>query len=106
MIFHSWILERLELVQVSDNIFEFVKRSMTNWQTKLSSCGGSSVKVNSKRGIFEGDSLSPLLIVICMVLLTHLLCKAKARYKINHLLFMDDLKLYRKSGSVKLKSKG
>ena len=38
-----------------------------------------------------------------MVPLTRLLCKAKARYtfgggeKINHLLFMDDLKLYGKS---------
>ena len=30
---HSWILESLELVQVSDNILEFVKISMTNWQT-------------------------------------------------------------------------
>ena len=38
-----------------------------------------------------------------MILLTHVLRKAKARYtlggreKINHLLFMDDLKLYGKS---------
>ena len=38
-----------------------------------------------------------------MIPLTHVLCKAKARYilgggeKINHLLFMDDLKLYGKS---------
>ena len=40
-----------------------------------------------------------------MILLTHVLWKAKARYaleageKINHLLFMDDLKLYGKSES-------
>ena len=38
-----------------------------------------------------------------MILLTHVLCRAKAKYalgggeKINHLLFMDDLKLYGKS---------
>ena len=37
-----------------------------------------------------------------MILLTHVLCKAKARCtlggeKINHLLFMDDLKLYAKN---------
>ena len=30
---HSWILESLEIVQVSDNILEFVKISMANWQT-------------------------------------------------------------------------
>ena len=35
---HSWILESLELVQVSDNILQFVKRSMANWQTELTLC--------------------------------------------------------------------
>ena len=30
MVAHSWILESLKLVQVSDNIFEFIKRSMAN----------------------------------------------------------------------------
>ena len=99
---HSWILESLELVQVSDNICEFVKRSMANWQTELTACKESLAKVNIRRGIFQGDSLSPLLFAICMILLTHVLCKARARYtlgggdKINHLLFMDDLKLYQK----------
>ena len=37
MVPHSWILESLELVQVSDNILKFVKRSMANWQTELTS---------------------------------------------------------------------
>ena len=99
MVSHSWILARLELVQVSDNILKFVKRSMANWQTELTSCGESLAKVNIRRAIYQGDSLSPLLFVICMILLTHILCKAKTRYtlggveKNNHLLFMDDLKL-------------
>ena len=106
MVPHSWILESLELVQVSDNILELLKllkRPIANWQTELTSCGENFVKVNIRRGIVQGDSLSPLLFVICMILLTHVLCKAKARYtlgggeKINHLLFMDDLKLYGKS---------
>ena len=30
MVPHSWILKNLELVEVSDNILEFVKRSMVN----------------------------------------------------------------------------
>ena len=99
MVSHSWILARLELVQVSDNILKFVKRSMANWQTELTSCGESLAKVNIRRAIYQGDSLSPLLFVICMILLTHILCKAKTRYtlggveKNNHLLFIDDLKL-------------
>ena len=86
-----------------DNILKFVKRSVANWQTELTSRVESFAKVNIRRGIFQGDSLSPLLFVICMIPLTHALCKAKARYtleggeKIDYLLFMDDLKLYRKS---------
>ena len=97
------ILESLELVQVSDNILEFVKRSMANWQRELISCGESLAKVNIRRGIFQGGSLSPLLFVICMIPLTHVLCKAKTKYtlgggeRFNHVLFMDDLKLYGKS---------
>ena len=35
MVPHSWILETLKLVQVSDNI---LKRSIANWQTELTSC--------------------------------------------------------------------
>ena len=85
---------------MSDNILEFVKRSVANWQTEFTSCGESQAKVNIRRGIFQGDSLSPLLFVICMIPLTHVLRKAKARYTLdggeetNHLLFMDNLKLY------------
>ena len=105
MVPHSWILESLELVQASDNILEFVKRSMANWQTELTSCGERLAKVNIRRRIFQGDILSPLLFVVCMILLTHILRKAIARYtleggeKINHLLFMGNLKLYGKSGN-------
>ena len=56
------------------------------------------------RGIFQGDSLSPLLFVSAMIPLTHILRKSKPGYefsgsgeKINHLLYMDDLKLYSKN---------
>ena len=57
-----------------------------------------------RRGIFQEDRLLPLLLVMCMVPLTWLLRTAKAGYewgikgfKLNHLLFMDDLKLFAKS---------
>ena len=59
-------------------------------------------KVDIRRGIFQGDSLSALS-VLCMVPLTWLLRRAKAGYewvnkgfKFNHVLFMDDLKLFAK----------
>ena len=72
---------------------------MAYWQTELNSCRECLAKVNIRREIFQGDSLSPLLFVTCMIPLNHVLCKAKTRYalgggeKTNHLMLMDNLKL-------------
>ena len=57
-----------------------------------------------RRGIFQGDSLSPLLFVLAPIPLTMVLRNVKAGYDlaggkavVSHLLFIDDLKLYGKS---------
>ena len=56
-----------------------------------------------KNRIFQGDAPSPLLFIIALTPLTHILKTANPGYEfrtgetINHLLFMDDLKLYSKS---------
>ena len=104
MIPHSWIRECLELFGVADNIKRILSSSMKNWKLELTSSGVSLGEVNIRRGIFQGDSLSPLLFVICMIPLTMVLRKVNFHYelgdkvtKLNHLLFMDDLKLFAKS---------
>ena len=58
-------------------------------------------EVDIKRVLFQGDSLSPLVFVLALMSLKLILRKAKAAYefsrskeKINHPLFMDDLKLH------------
>ena len=60
MIPYSWILESLVLVQVSEKFVEFIRKSMKNWNTNSTSCGEYLANVNIRRGIFQGDSLSPL----------------------------------------------
>ena len=102
MIPHSWIIESLEFTNVADNVIKFIKRSMKSWNVNLSSNGEFLANVKIKRGIFQGDSLSPLLFVVCLIPLTQILRKVKCGYalkngdKLNHLLFMDDLKLFAK----------
>ena len=104
MIAHSWILESLKGLGVKRQIREFLQESMKTWRVELT-CGEQilgEVKIN--RGIFQGDTLSPLLFVTALIPLTHILRKSKAGYEfsktkvtVNHLLFMDDLKLYAKN---------
>ena len=59
-----------------------------------------SQPIQTRRGIFQGDSPSPLLFCIALILLTNELNRADCGYqvhgterKISHLMYMDDLKL-------------
>ena len=103
MVPHSWLLEVVDLLGVAGNVASLLGSSMMKWKTQL--VGGQEVlgTVDIKRGIFQGDSLSPLLFVMVLIPLSQRL-EAMQGYKlkhetrsINHLLFMDDLKLYAKS---------
>ena len=60
MIPHSWILENLELDQLSENTAQFIRKSMRTWNTELTSCGEYLGKVDIKRDIHPGDSMLPL----------------------------------------------
>ena len=73
MLPHSWILETLGLIKVAKNIDGLLRGSMKDWKTVLTAGGKSLGEVEIKRGIFQGDSLSPLLFVIAMIPLTLLL---------------------------------
>ena len=97
MVPHSWISECLEMFDNANNVQDFSNNSKLNgFREKLG-------EVDIRKGIFQGDNLSPLLFVLCMVPLTWFLRRAKAghewgikRFKLNHL-FIDDLKLFAKS---------
>ena len=103
MVPHSWISECLEMFGIANNVQDFLNSSMKSWKLELNASGKTSVEVDIRRGIFQGNNLSPLF-VLRMVPLTWLLRRAKAGYewgnkgfKLNLLLFIDDLKLFAKS---------
>ena len=60
MVPHSWIIECLDLFGVAENIKSLFVNSMEKWKVMLCSGNSELGEVGIKRGIFQGDSLSPL----------------------------------------------
>ena len=107
---HSWITTRMEMVGLDGNITGFIKQSMNKWRTNLYADGRLLGSVPIRRGIFQGDSFSPLLFVIALLPLMHILRETGMGYQVekngakaNHIFFMDDLKLYGKNDTERLK---
>ena len=104
MVPHSQIIECLDLFGVVENIKSWLVNSMGKWKVMIWSRNSELGEVEIKLGILQGDSLSSLAFFLAMIPLILILRKAKAAHefseskeKINHLLFLDDLKLYSQS---------
>ncbi|XP_045477917.1 uncharacterized protein LOC123683063 [Harmonia axyridis] len=103
---HTWLLKTMRLYGISDKVINLLEHLMSAWRTTLliDNRGESSMskEIAIKCGIFQGDTLSPLWFCLALNLLSKLLNKSKYGYiinktrncKINHQLYMDDLKLF------------
>ena len=78
MIPHTWIHECLDMFGIAGNVKQFIMNSMSKWKVEFTSMGESLGDVPIRCGIFQGDSLSPPLFVLCIVPLTLILRKTKA----------------------------
>ena len=97
MVPHRWLIEAMKMVGIADNIVNLFENSKETWRTELIACNESLGEVDIRRGIFQGDSFSPLLFVVVLIPLSIILNETDFGYvasrnqKLNHLLFMDDL---------------
>ena len=104
MVPHSWIRHCLIMYKISHEVVNFIEQTMKTWRVDLTAGTRSIAETKIQRGIFHGDVLSPLLFLIAMMPLNHILRKCYAGYKlsrsqekINHLMYMDDIKLFAKN---------
>jgi hypothetical protein len=105
---HSWIIKSLETIGINTKVISFTKKVMGYWRTRMRLHAENKLTetedIKIQCGIFQGDSLSPLLFCICLLPLTKKLNKLNTGYdehttktKILHLLYMDNLKVITKS---------
>jgi hypothetical protein len=105
---HSWLIKILKIYKINLDLINFLSHVMTFWRTTLNlSINNTKLKsepIQIKRGIYQGDSLSPLWFCLAINPLTNLLNSTGYGFnirlnnttlsKLNHLLYMDDIKLY------------
>ena len=101
MVLQSWILHCLKMYKIPDQVIQFIEKTMQTRRVELTAGEKSLAEVELQRGIFQGYPLSPLLFVIAMMPLNDILRKCTAGYKlsksqekINHLRYMDNIKLF------------
>ena len=66
-VLHSWINECMKLIGIADHVKNLLEKSMEQWKLSLTTNAEDLGEVDVKKGIFQGDSYSPLLFVWSMV---------------------------------------
>ena len=66
-------LECLDLFGVAENIKNLLVNGMENWKVMLCSGNSELGEVEIKQGIFQGDSLYPLVFVLALIPLSLIL---------------------------------
>lgn len=78
---HDWIIKCQKYVTgISRNIKGFMQRSKAQWKIQMLINSDRLGEVNTKRRIFQGDSLSLLLFVTALIPLSVILSKSAHGY--------------------------
>ena len=107
---HEWVGELVRLLGFNPSICQCLHRLINTWRTQFRIPGPSPQSVSQPisilRGIFQGDSLSPLLFCLSLLPISRELRHSGFGYLngppahrtlVSHLYYMDDLKLFASS---------
>ena len=92
------------MYKISHEFINFIDKTMKTRRVELTAEGRSLSEAKTQRDIFQGDALWALLFINAMIPLNDIFRKCTAEYKlsrsqekINHLMYMDDIKLFAKN---------
>ena len=74
----SWVIHCLKMYKISHEVINFIEKTMQTWRVDLTAGGRSLAETKIQRGIFQGDTPSPLLFIIAMMPLNHIPRKCMA----------------------------
>lgn len=109
---HRYLRWVLQVVKVPEAIRTYLGKCMPHWETRFEIGARHSQRIVIRRGIFQGDSLSPTLFAIAIAPISTTLADPEFGYKtgygriggkelaINHQFYMDDLKCYARSSTT------
>ena len=105
MVLQSLMRDYIKMYKISGEVIKLIeKKNMKDEKLELTAGGKHFVELKIQRGNFRSDTLSPLLFVIAKIPLNHKLRKCTGGYKltklhdkINHQMYMDDIKLFVKN---------
>ena len=102
---HELIRDSLRAIRAPQWIQDLISRTIPKWSTNivLKSREGSTIAlpIKFRRGLFQGDALSPLLFYLCLAPLSKAINEETDGYLnqylpgvVTHMAYMDDVKLY------------
>lgn len=110
---HGYLLKSIEKLNFPVWICRFLEKTISKWELEVRSGSEKIVDKKVGRGILQGDSLSPLLFVLCIDALSRRLNEKYPKVSVEtngnangehhttkHLLFIDDLKILAESDDV------
>ena len=104
MVPQSWILHCRKMYKISHEVINFIAKTTQTCRVELTARERSLPETHIQRGISQGDTPSPVIFIIAVMPINHILRKCTTGYKlkrsqekINHLMYMDDIKLFAKN---------
>lgn len=98
---HGWLESMLKIIKAPDGVVKAISQLIPMWETVMNAGTWNepkNVPIKYKRGLFLGDSLSPLLFCLSIIPISTALEMTPgyqcAHLRLMHLLYMDDLKVY------------